>query len=95
MDQNYNNQPQQTPSKGMAVASMVLGIIALVLSCFWYISVPCAVVGLILGILGRKKCEAAKGMATAGMVMSIIAIVLVILFITVLAGIIASIGLSA
>lgn len=59
----------------MAVASLVLGIIGLVVSLFttW----PGAILGLIaiiLGALGRKD-PAKKGIATAGLVLGILAMV--------------------
>ena len=70
--------------KGLAIASMVLGIVSLVLFCAWPISGPCAIVGLILGIIagGRaKRGEAGgRGMATAGVITSAIAIVAAVLF---------------
>lgn len=81
-----NEAPQ---GKGMAIASMVLGIVSIVLCCIWYISVPCAIIGLILGILYNKK-GTKSGMATAGIVCSIIAIVLVVLVF-----ILAALGLAA
>lgn len=61
----------------MAIASLVLGIISLVLSFFGLgmISVITSIIGIILGVLGRKDTEK-KGMATAGLVCSIIALVL-------------------
>ncbi len=61
----------------MAIASLVLGIISLVLSfCgLGIISVFTAIVGIVLGTLGRKDPEK-KGMATAGLICSIIALVL-------------------
>jgi len=63
--------------KGLSIAAMVLGIIAIVLCCAWYISIPCAILAIIFGIIGRKR--AGKGMATAGVVLGIIAIALMIL----------------
>ncbi len=68
----------------MAVASLILGIAALVLG---FVPIPgggiigliCAIVGVILGAVSRKKLKEAgesSGMATAGMVLSIIALVL-------------------
>ena len=61
----------------MAVASLVLGICALVFPFigFGWLSVLVGIVGIILGAMARKK-ETGKGMATAGLVMSMIAVVL-------------------
>lgn len=64
----------------MAVASLVLGIIALVISIFsggslGVVGIICGVLGLIFGIVGRKD-EAKKGLATAGVVCSLIGLLL-------------------
>jgi len=63
-----------TPNKinGLTIASMVLGIVSLVLWCFWFISIPCGVLALIFGILGIKK--PGKGMAIAGIITGAITI---------------------
>ena len=74
--QNYD-QPASS-GKGMAIASMVLGIISIPAICFWIVGLPCAIVGLILGILYNKKNEHSP-MATAGIVCSIITIALLVL----------------
>ena len=64
----------------MAVASLVLGIIALVIgvvsggSLGWFGSIL-AILGIIFGALGRKNPES-KGLSTAGLVLSIIALLL-------------------
>ena len=71
------NQPASS-GKGMAIASMVLGIISIPTICFWIVGLPCAIVGLILGILYNKKNEHSP-MATAGIVCSIITIALLVL----------------
>lgn len=71
------NQPASS-GKGMAIASMVLGIVSIPAICFWIVGLPCAIVGLILGILCNKKNEHSP-MATAGIVCSIIAIALLVL----------------
>lgn len=66
----------------MAVAALVLGIVALVLFCVWYISFPSAILAVIFGIVGRGKAKAGAtggGMATAGLVCGVVAICLVVL----------------
>ena len=70
-----------SPAKGKAIASLVLGIVALLL-CWWgwvgIISIVLSIIGIILGIGSRKElpAEQGRGMATAGMICSIIALVL-------------------
>ena len=66
----------------MAVASLVLGIISIVLSFFPGLSIWGAIVGIVgivLGVLGKKVPEQA-GMAKAGLVCSIIGTVLCLAF---------------
>ncbi len=62
----------------MGVASLVLGIIALVCGIFLtglnWLGAIVGLIGIILGALGRKN-YAKKGIATAGMVCSIIGFV--------------------
>jgi len=81
------------PGNGMSIASLVLGIVALVGSltiCGSIFAIPVALVGLILGIIGKNKLKTAGapfGKATAGIVMSIIALIIaaiVIVFVFVL-----------
>ncbi len=60
--------------KGFCIASMVLGIIALVLFCVFYISIPCAILAIIFGILGIKSTG--KGMAVAGLVTGSIGLII-------------------
>ena len=69
------------PGKGMAIASMVLGIISLVIP---FAGIATAVVGLILGVIAMKKQKAVgapTGMALAGMVCSIITLAINIILI--------------
>lgn len=78
----YYPQPQ-VPGKGMGIASMVLGIISLVLFCIWYLAIPCAIIGVALGGAGASKAKevgAKNGMATAGITCSCIALGIAILF---------------
>lgn len=70
------------PGKGLGIGSMVLGILSLVLWCFYYISIPGSLVGIILGAVGMKKSKDAgmnNGMAVAGLVCSIIALAIWVL----------------
>lgn len=67
---------ERTPGKGLAIASMVLGIVSLVL-CLIVMYLPaliCAIVGLILGIMAKKKIK--SKMATAGFVCSLIGLII-------------------
>lgn len=64
----------------MGVASLVLGIISLLFGIFsggllGWVGAIIAIVGIILGALGKKNTEK-KGLATAGLVCSIIGLVL-------------------
>lgn len=74
-----NNEEVVVENKGFSIASMVLGIISIVLFCIWYLSIPCAILAIIFGIVGMKK--GAKGMAIAGLVLGIIAIAIVLIFV--------------
>lgn len=70
----------------MGVASLVLGIIAIVIGVFsagtlGWIGAILGIIGIILGALGRKNLpEDKRGMATAGMVCSIVGTILCLLF---------------
>ena len=75
---NTNTEPKVETKvkerKGFCIAAMVLGIVALVFFCLWYISIPCAILAIIFGILGMKSIN--KGMAIAGLVTGIIGLVI-------------------
>ncbi len=68
---------ENIPGKGKAIASMVLGIIAVV---FWFFGAGSAV-SVILGIIGLSLASSAKkdgfegGMRTAGFVLSLIGLI--------------------
>lgn len=67
----------------MGVASLVLGIIALIigifLTGFQWVGAIVGLIGIILGAQGRKNPEK-KGIATGGMVCSIIGFIFCIIF---------------
>lgn len=62
-----NNKNEQLPEgkSGMSIASMVLGLVGLVIA-----ALPCGILAIIFSVLGRKK--GGKGFATAGLVLGII-----------------------
>ncbi len=80
--QQYTPYPQQ-PSQGMAIASLVLGIISIVFALITammplFFIVP--IIGIILGALHKSKhLPVGKGISTAGIVTSIVGIVVTIL----------------
>jgi len=85
----YTAQPQMPvgPSKGLATAALVLGIIGLVFSiagCTWFLGIPLDILGIVFGAVAIskiKKGEAAgDGMAKAGLICGIIGIVVVIVW---------------
>lgn len=62
--ENENQAPVEE-KKGLSIASMVLGLVGLVL-----FALPCGILAIIFSILGKKK--GGKGFATAGLVLGII-----------------------
>lgn len=67
---------EQSQSNGLAVASIVLGIIALLSSCCY--GGFLGFIGLILGIVAISKGQK-KGMAVAGIITSVIALLITII----------------
>ena len=63
--------------KGFSIAALVLGIIAIVLCCVWYISIPCGILAIIFGVIGIKSSK--KGMSIAGLITGAIGLVISIL----------------
>ena len=84
-EENKGAQTAPQESKGLSIASMVLGIISVVLFCIWYISVPCAILAIIFGIVGMKK--GGRGMGIAGLVLGIVALaILAIIYLLAIIG---------
>lgn len=66
------------PKRALCIVTLVLGICSLVLCWAWYLGLPCAIVGM---ILGKKALEAGEdGMAKAGRIMSIVGLILGCIF---------------
>ena len=55
---------------GMPVASLVLGIISILSSLFWYITLPCGILAIIFGSKSSKKLGSKLG--KAGLILGII-----------------------
>ena len=68
-------QPQTKQSNGMALASMIVGIFALLSCCIPFIQFPLAVIDIVLVILS-KKGKPFHGFAIAGLVLGIISILI-------------------
>ena len=78
--------------KGFSIAALVLGIIAIVLCCIWYISIPCGILAIIFGVIGIKSSK--KGMSIAGLITGAIGLVISILIFIALVFLGMAIGLS-
>lgn len=66
--QNYNPTPDAPPAKGLAIASLVLGIVSL-----FCLPVVTGVLAAIFGGVAKSKGNT-SGMATAGIVLGIIGV---------------------
>jgi len=73
------NTAPANDKKGFSIAALVLGIIALVLCCIWYVSIPCGIIALILGIIGLKSSK--RGMSIAGIITGVIGMILSIVLV--------------
>ena len=76
--ENPNQNPVQNPNPagGLAVASLVLGIVGLVFAfLFVWIGLICSVIGLVFAIVAKNNGNR-SGMRTAGFVLSIIGLIL-------------------
>ena len=87
------------PNEGLAVASMVVGIVSIVLSCGYGIGLLGSPVALVMGRVSMKRIDRSqgqlggRGMAQAGFILGIIGTVLLVLAIAALVTIIV-IGLN-
>lgn len=87
-------QPAPKGGKGLAIASMVCGIVALVIGCWLpYVTFACSVLAVILGSVSLAKKNAGKGMAIAGLVCGIVALVPAVFVVVAGASVLSSLGL--
>lgn len=81
-----SSSPATGTSKALGLTSLILGIagiVGLFIPFINFITLAGAVVGLILGILSRRREPGAKGLALTGIILSAIALVLGLIFIVV------------
>ncbi len=82
-DNNYQGGPAPTQSNGLAIASLVLGILSIIfgiIPVIGFISWILAPVGLVLGLVALNK-PTGRGMAIAGAVCSGIGLLICILWV--------------
>jgi hypothetical protein len=64
----------------MAIASMILGIVLLVFFCLWRLSLPAAILAIVLGFMAKSRLlpgQAGRGMATAGIIALFLCVVII------------------
>ena len=72
---NYQYEAPQRETNRLAVASMIVGIFAMLTCCIPFIQFPLAVVSIVLVILS-KKGKPFNGFAVAGLVLGILAVII-------------------
>lgn len=78
--------PMDGGAVGMAVTSLVLGIVSLLIMCcvnIWWITTLAAIFGIVFGAISLGKHMGGRGMAIAGIVCSIVALAFELLLIIV------------
>ena len=71
----------QPPSQGLAIASLICGIVSLIGCCIWFVTLPLGLVAMVLGFVALSKVKsdparyAGKGMARAGIVTGILGLI--------------------
>lgn len=69
-------QPQTPPAQGLAIASLILGIVSIPLGLFFSIGgLICAIIGLVLAAMAKKRGNL-SGIRTGGLICSIIGLIL-------------------
>lgn len=76
----YDMQDQPKRSSGLAIASMVCGILSVVICCGMWVSWILSVVAIILGAVSLSKRQGGRGMAIAGIITAVFGLLLSIGF---------------
>lgn len=75
-----NGSQQNNAANGLAIASMIMGIISILSSCCYGAGIIFGILGIIFGAVSKKSQEKLESMAVAGIVCSIIGIAFSILY---------------
>lgn len=75
-ERDYERRYGQAPQTGMGITSLVMGIASIPLVFVCYLGIPCAIMGIIFGILSLKT--AGRGMGIAGIITSCVSFLLLI-----------------
>ena len=79
---NYG-PPSPSQNTGLAVGSLICGIISVVTFCFWFISIPLGIIAIVLAVVARGKIARGEaggsGLAKAGLITGIIGALLSLL----------------
>jgi hypothetical protein len=83
---HYPPPPPQTPSNGLGITALVLGVLAILLAfvpILGFASYPLAILGIVFGVVGLRRVSRRvatnRGVALAGLITSVIGFVLVII----------------
>ena len=80
----YSAAEEPQKASGLAIASMVCGILSIVLCCVWYLSAILAIAAIVMGIINNVKKMGGKGMAIAGIVTGACGLLLAIAWIIII-----------
>ncbi|MBE6072276.1 MAG: DUF4190 domain-containing protein [Clostridium butyricum] len=91
-DSTAEDKRKDNTAHDLALASMILGIVSIISSLIcccsiaaWVVSIICAIVGIILGVIAKDSKGKREGMAIAGIICSIVAIVISVILLILLA----------
>lgn len=75
-DARYDGAPNRSAVNGFAIGSLVVGIIALVVSWVPFAGWLFGAVAIVLGALSRRQAKAGNGIGLAGLILGVIAFVI-------------------